>query len=184
MTSEFPDPTNESAQPSLSVIEAPAVTFDSVTFSDGTMVDLDPNDIVVLVGPNNSGKSLALHELEQSIGSAVERMVIKAVSVRQIGTSEQLLELLNRHGRKTGKVENLAYTGFRFSVPIQTHSHLVRHPAPRHAARTILTRQSVAPSICEGAARGQWPDWAYASPCQQALSKGTYPRRPLTSPCP
>lgn len=119
MTSESPDLTAEAARPSPSVIAGPAVTFESVTFSDGTVIALDPNDIVVLVGPNNSGKSVALNELEQSVGPAVEQMVIKAVSLRRIGTGEQLRELLNQHGRKTGKAGNLHYTGFRFSVPFQ-----------------------------------------------------------------
>ncbi len=119
MSSESPDLTAEAAQPSPSVIAGPAVTFETVTFSDGTVIVLDPNDIVVLVGPNNSGKSVALRELEQSVGSVVEQMVIKAVSLRQIGTGEQLRELLNQHGRKTGTAGNLHYTGFRFSVPFQ-----------------------------------------------------------------
>ena len=123
MTSESPDLTAEAARPSPSVIAGPAVTFESVTFSDGTVIALDPDDIVVLVGPNNSGKSVALNELEQSVGPAVEQIVIKAVSLRRIGTGEQLRELLNQHGRKTGKAGDLHYTGFRFSVPIQ---HLER----------------------------------------------------------
>ena len=44
----------------------PAVTFESITFSDGTTISLEPTDIVVLVGPNNAGKSVALRELERA----------------------------------------------------------------------------------------------------------------------
>ena len=39
---------------------SPSVTFGSITFSDGTMIELDPTDVIVLVGPNNAGKSFAL----------------------------------------------------------------------------------------------------------------------------
>ena len=46
----------------------PAVRFKSLTFSDGTTVEMEPNDVVVLVGPNNAGKSLALRELEAYVG--------------------------------------------------------------------------------------------------------------------
>ena len=47
---------------------SPSVTFESLTFSDGTMIELDPADVVVLVGPNNAGKSLALRKLDDNIG--------------------------------------------------------------------------------------------------------------------
>ena len=45
----------------------PAVTFNSITFSDGTTISLEPNDVVVFVGPNNAGKSVALRELEGQV---------------------------------------------------------------------------------------------------------------------
>ena len=37
-------------------LSTPAVTFESVTFSDGTTLALEPAEIVLLVGPNNAGK--------------------------------------------------------------------------------------------------------------------------------
>ena len=43
----------------------PNVTFDSITFSDDTTINVALDDIVVFVGPNNAGKSQALRELEQ-----------------------------------------------------------------------------------------------------------------------
>ena len=45
----------------------PAVRFRSITFSDDTTLELDPADVVVFVGPNNAGKSLALRELQQRL---------------------------------------------------------------------------------------------------------------------
>ena len=39
------------------------LTFEEITFSDGTLISLEPDDVVVLVGPNNAGKSAALREL-------------------------------------------------------------------------------------------------------------------------
>ena len=47
--------------------DSPTVTFQSIAFSDETIVSLDPNDVVVLVGPNNAGKSVALRELEGQV---------------------------------------------------------------------------------------------------------------------
>jgi energy-coupling factor transporter ATP-binding protein EcfA2 len=44
-------------------LRTPRVWFDSITFSDKTRIGLESDDIVVLVGPNNSGKSVALRDL-------------------------------------------------------------------------------------------------------------------------
>ena len=41
------------------------VWIDALTFNDGNTVKLAKNDIVVLVGPNNAGKSATLRESEQ-----------------------------------------------------------------------------------------------------------------------
>lgn len=35
----------------------PSLTFSGLTFSDGTEVSLEPDDVVVFVGPNNAGKA-------------------------------------------------------------------------------------------------------------------------------
>lgn len=42
-------------------------TIDSIRFSDGTDVPIEPEGVTVLVGPNNAGKSLALRELQLHI---------------------------------------------------------------------------------------------------------------------
>ena len=124
MNSESTDQATEGVEASESTEAAPAVTFESLTFSDGTVINLDPNDIVVLVGPNNAGKSVALLELEEHIGPSVARTVIKAVSLRRSGTVDQLRELLDKHSRKTGAAENLHYTGFRYNISAQ---HLAQY---------------------------------------------------------
>ena len=43
----------------------PKLSFKTITFSDGTILELDNDDIVVFVGPNNAGKSAALRELKR-----------------------------------------------------------------------------------------------------------------------
>ena len=42
----------------------PSIQFITVTFSDGTVINLESHDLVVLVGPNDAGRSAALRELE------------------------------------------------------------------------------------------------------------------------
>ena len=99
------------------VDSSPAVTFKSITFSDGTTVTLDPTDVVVLVGPNNAGKSLALRELEQHIGNPANTTVIKSKTLLKTGTQESLSEYLRKHAQVRTQGSNRVYSGYRFSVP-------------------------------------------------------------------
>ena len=99
------------------VDSSPAVTFESITFSDGTTVTLDPTDVVVLVGPNNAGKSLALRELEQHIGNPANTTVIKSKTLLKTGTQESLSEYLRKHAQVRTQGSNRVYSGYRFSVP-------------------------------------------------------------------
>ena len=73
----------------------PSITFESLTFSDGSVVHLQPDDIVVFVGPNNAGKSAALRELEVHFGPPVVQTVIKSATLRRDGTAVQLREFLD-----------------------------------------------------------------------------------------
>ena len=108
--------TKQSPDPSQ-VDSSPSVTFESITFSDGTIVTLDPTDVVVLVGPNNAGKSLALRELEQHIGNPVDTKVIKSKTLLKTGTQESLSEYLRKHAQIRTQGSNRVYSGYRFSVP-------------------------------------------------------------------
>ena len=99
------------------VDDSPSVTFQSIAFSDGSIVSLDPNDVVVLVGPNNAGKSLALRELELHIGSPVETTVIKSTTLHKTGTPEGLSGYFRKHAQVKTQGSDRVYSGYRFSVP-------------------------------------------------------------------
>ena len=71
--------------------EIPAVTFERIKFSDGTTVELSPDDVVVFVGPNNAGKSVALRELREFVrDSEFDSTVVKKAPVVKAGSLEQL----------------------------------------------------------------------------------------------
>jgi energy-coupling factor transporter ATP-binding protein EcfA2 len=92
-----------------------SVHFDTITFSDGTTIQLAKDDILVLVGPNNSGKSAALRELEQVFGKPQKQTVIHAATVRKTGTTKDLRKMLRRHGRSSWRPgEN--YKGYRYEI--------------------------------------------------------------------
>lgn len=105
---------------------APSVTFESITFSDGTTIELDPADVVVLVGPNNAGKSVALRELEGHIGENPEAIVVKSAQRLSVGTSEDFENFVRRHTQIKSEGNSWNISGYRFSLgmsPLNLQHH-------------------------------------------------------------
>lgn len=75
----------------------PSVHFKSIVFSDGTKIDLEPRDVVVLVGPNNAGKSLALRELDMMLRNEQVKKVFRSVQVIKSGTFDELIRYIEAH---------------------------------------------------------------------------------------
>lgn len=94
----------------------PAVIFENITFSDGTKIDLKPNDVVVLVGPNKSGKSVALRELQKQLETSHQGTVVTQVNYRCIGTTDELHAYLKRHTKKNSQQNR--YDGYNISAPL------------------------------------------------------------------
>ena len=95
---------------------SPSVTFESITFSDGTMIELDPADVVVLVGPNNAGKSLALRELDDYIGANPAATVLKSIKLRKTGTKEDFDAFVRRHSQIRSQGNSWNISGYKFSL--------------------------------------------------------------------
>lgn len=92
-------------------------TLESITFSDGTTISLNPSDIVVLVGPNNAGKSVALHELEKHVRKSFYGTVVRKIKFLRSGTEEELLGYLKRHTKKiVNQYNSIIYSGLNFSI--------------------------------------------------------------------
>lgn len=69
----------------------------SITFSGGEVVPIEPGSVLILVGPNNSGKSTALREIEDRVRSPGNvGTVVTQISEERDGTSEDFIEWL-RH---------------------------------------------------------------------------------------
>ena len=95
---------------------SPSVTFEEITFSDGTTVGLDPADVVVLVGPNNSGKSLALRELDDYFAGHTATTVLKSIELRKTGTKEDFDAFVRKHGQVRSQGGSWNVSGYRFSI--------------------------------------------------------------------
>ena len=83
---------------------------------NGSSISLDPTDVIVFVGPNNAGKSQALRELQEYIGSTAAQTVITGVKLRTSGTAEDLLAFLDKRASKAGLPSELKYSGLGYSL--------------------------------------------------------------------
>jgi hypothetical protein len=78
------------------VITAPIT---QLTFSDGTSVPVPAGGTVVIVGPNNSGKSVALRNIRDRLisGPREKSFVVTSLKVGKDGKSEELRQWLDSH---------------------------------------------------------------------------------------
>ncbi len=75
--------------------ERPVVSIRKLMISDETLLEFDPGSILVIVGPNNCGKSEALRGIRARAESAdAENPVIKFVGVDRQGSKEDLMAWL------------------------------------------------------------------------------------------
>ena len=82
-------------------MDSTSVYINSLIFSDQQSLNFNRNDIVIFVGANNSGKSVALKNIkEQSRNSKEIGIVVNNVSLQLEGSSDLLKEWIKRKCRK------------------------------------------------------------------------------------
>lgn len=92
--------------------EIPSVWISDLTFSSGYRLDLMHADIVVFVGPNNSGKSATLKEIEGYLsGHETPRRVVKDIISKKIGTVEDVRSYLAKNSHASFDRGHLQYFG-------------------------------------------------------------------------
>lgn len=136
-------------------IARPTLFFESVTFSGGTTLDFEEDEIVVFVGPNNAGKSAALKEMEAYVARSNPQTVITAAKLRRTGTRKDLLAYLEKNTQRTGRSGEYHYAGFGFNI---AHSHLGffdndsdRHPLASFFSTRLATENRIIASNPAGA---------------------------------
>jgi energy-coupling factor transporter ATP-binding protein EcfA2 len=77
-------------------ISRPRAWLRSIQFTTGLKLDLNPHEVVVIVGPNNSGKSVFLRELQVLLLNGPEntpgRLVVQSVHVETDSDTDQVLQ--------------------------------------------------------------------------------------------
>lgn len=93
------------------------VKITSLKFSDETLVQVKDGDIIVLVGPNNVGKSAALKNIKDKVGNPkVEKEVVKDLDIDLYGDVDDLVNTLGERFQKAEKNGSYSYGGINFNV--------------------------------------------------------------------
>lgn len=97
----------------------PKVALKEITFSGGSIIELSENEKVILVGPNNSGKSQSLREIVNicQTGNKSQSLVVKDLKLEKRGNSDDLLSYLKENA-------NLIQNQFQISDYIIHESHV------------------------------------------------------------
>lgn len=128
----------------------PKLSLQTITFSDGTTLSFDDDDIVVFVGPNNAGKSAALRELEAWIARSQEGVVVKSAELKKTGSAADLMAYLQRHAQKSGTTGSVNFGGIGFSIH-EPHISFFdrqndRHPVAPFFAKRLATEDRISGS--------------------------------------
>lgn len=116
----------------------PTLSFESITFSDGQTLTFDDDEIIVLVGPNNAGKSAALKELNNWVHRSTPQTVIKNAVIKRLGTASDLRGYLESHALITGDPGQLYYRGMGFQIH-HAHVNFFDNPSDRHPIAPFFT---------------------------------------------
>lgn len=96
----------------------PRVWISEMGFSDGSKITINKEDIVVLVGPNNSGKSASLKEANALLMNVTSpTKVVKGITIDKEGTAEDIIAHLDKisHKQHTSNPDPY-YVGFGFHL--------------------------------------------------------------------
>ncbi len=66
-----------------------------IHFNDGTHVDIQPNDIIIFVGPNNAGKSQSLKDIYLLSSEKFPTTIVSDIAITKYTTQVNLSYLLN-----------------------------------------------------------------------------------------
>lgn len=87
--------------PTSSVTPRPSATVSELEFSNGTSLSISPRDIVIVVGPNNAGKSATLRAIRDKLGEcAAQSPVLRSIKVCKQGTSEEFSQWIEEWAKR------------------------------------------------------------------------------------
>lgn len=113
----------------------PLVTIKSATFSDASKLSFSENDIIVFVGPNNSGKSAALKNIfEKAKNEKSEGIVIKDIEISKVGSQDDVFTWLEKVSKKLSNPSNPGFSRLGATV---YQNQVSSFWGPKHGLETL-----------------------------------------------
>ncbi|MGZ8271905.1 MAG: ATP-dependent nuclease [Methylophilus sp.] len=85
----------------------PRVWVNKVTFSDGTSVEFSKDDVIIVVGPNNSGKSASLRAIRDKFNNTTTpSLVLNSIVISREGTCDELIAWLESSSKRIDQANN------------------------------------------------------------------------------
>lgn len=98
-------------------MENQAVSVKCMTFSDGAKIELEKNDLVVLVGPNNAGKSVALRNINQKlVKKNIVTQVVTDLEIEMSGEESTVVSWMESCYRKTHEAGHDFFSGLKSRI--------------------------------------------------------------------
>lgn len=99
-------------------LDRPIVAVSEVEISDGSTITIDKDDIVLIVGPNNSGKSAFLKNLKRAADGHGFGNVIRRLAVTKIGSDEDFSSFIEKNTvrERSGTFDSNILKGLGFVV--------------------------------------------------------------------
>lgn len=133
----------------------PSLSFENITFSDGQTLQFDDDEIVVLVGPNNAGKSACLRELQNWVARSYPQDIVKNATLRKVGDATTLKAFLEKNAQKSKDVLNVSYAGINYNIAENNIFYFDqandRHPVASFFCTRLATETRITASDPAGA---------------------------------
>lgn len=101
----------------------PHLWVSEIEFSDGSKISASEDEVVLIVGPNNAGKSEALRAIERKLSEASISPVISKISLGRKGSAEEVVEWLSTFAHQASpESENPAFQAYGSGVR-KSHVH-------------------------------------------------------------
>ena len=109
-------------------IEKAGGYISKIVFNNGSDIDLQPNDIVVFVGPNNAGKSQSLKDIYNLCNENFHKKVVTEISIKKYST--EFDGLFNKLSAKTkGEYPGeCVFLGRSYFLPGPRGNHFYSNP--------------------------------------------------------
>lgn len=87
-----------------------SIRLNKVTFSDSSEVDLTGYNLIIIVGPNNSGKSVTLKEIETILQGLKSSVVLKEIDFSRTGKASDISQFIDQNFKSQPSGNNKHYS--------------------------------------------------------------------------